>query len=67
MSSYLYDANASDISQPIPQNPPFHPKSDKLTPLCWRFSLSAMKTTQKKCKGRGERNEEGKGEGKGRE
>ena len=68
MSSYLYDANASDVIQQTPQNPSFHPKSDNLTPLCLRFSLSAMKTTQKKGKGRGKaRNEEGKGKGKGRE
>jgi len=43
MTSYLHDANARDIIQPVSQNPQFYPKSYKLTPLCLRFSLSSMK------------------------
>ena len=47
MSSYLYDANASDVIQPMSQNPQFHPKNYKLTPLLKIFIVLNEKGKEK--------------------
>jgi len=66
MPSYLYDANASDIIQSMPQNLQFHPRATSSHPML-KILLSSMKRTNKKTKGRGKLiAPKGRGEGRGR-
>jgi len=52
MRFYLYDANLRDIIQNTPPNSQFHRKTYKLIHSYLGLSLSSMKRTCKKNKGR---------------